>query len=216
MNSQKSSWVRIGYLSGIIGVIQFIILTAIAMAIYPGGYSLFRNFFSELGCTVTFHNHLPCMPSRIIFIITCTLTAVLNIPFMLALRTNLIQRKAEKFLGGTGTFLGIGASPFLALLSIFPANVQGVLHLQVTRLFFLLFGLAVITYTIAFFINKAYNKIIAFYGVLVAIVALSYIFLFIFNPAFQKFTVYFMISWVIVQGVYLWKKKEIVGCAVIK
>ena len=43
-------------------VIQFIILTVIAMLIYPGGtqtdpssegYSFWRNFFSELGMTVT-------------------------------------------------------------------------------------------------------------------------------------------------------------------
>lgn len=203
---QKSNLVRLGYLSGIIGVIQFIVLTAIAMAIYPGGYSLFGNFFSQLGCTISSNNHLPSMPSRIIFIIACTLTAILNIPFMLALQTNFTQTKAQKFLSGIGTFLCIAASPFLALLSIFPANLQFGPHILVTRLFFLLFGLAIIIYTPALFLNKAHNKILAFYGVLVAISALLYIYLFIQNAAFQKFTIYFMISWIIVQGVYLWKR----------
>jgi len=211
MNTQKSSLVRIGYLSGIIAVIQFVILTAIAMAIYPGGYSLFRNLFSQLGCTVLSNNGQSCMPSRIIFIIACTITAVLNIPFMLALRTNFTQTKAEKYLSGAGTFLGITASPFLSLLSIFPANLQFGAHILVTRLFFLLFGQAVIIFTTALILNKNYNKVMAFYGVLVAIAALLYIFLFIQNAAFQKFTVYFMISWVIVQGIYLWNRKKFLG-----
>ncbi len=208
MNTQKSSLKRIGYLLGIIGVIQFILLTAIAMAVYPGGYSLFGNFFSQLGCTVSSNNHLPSIPSRIIFIIACTLTAVLNIPFMLALRTNFTQTKVEKILSGIGTFLGVASSPFLSLIAIFPANLQFGPHILATRLFFLLFGLAIIIYTPALFLNKTYNKILAFYGVPVAIAALLYIFLFINNAAFQKFTVYFMISWVIVQGVYLWKRKQ--------
>jgi len=207
MNTQKSNWIRFGYLSGVIAVSQFIILSAVAMAIYPGGYSLFGNFFSQLGCTVSANNGEPCMPSRIIFMIACTITAVLDIPFMLALRTNFTQTKAEKYLSGTGAFFGIAASPFLFLLSIFPANLQFGPHILVTRLFFLLFGLAIIIYTPALILNKNHNKAMAFYGVLVAIAALIYIFLFIQNAAFQKFTVYFMISWVIVQGVYLWKRK---------
>lgn len=202
--SPKSASARqVGYLAGIIGVAQFIVLTAIAMAIYPGGYSLLGNFFSELGCTLTARNHLPCMPSRIIFIIACTITALLNIPFMLAMRTNFTQVKSEKYLSGIGTILGILASPFLSLLAIIPANLQYGPHLMATRLFFLFFGLAIITYTPALILNKNYNKIIACYGALVAIMALLYIFLFILNPAFQKITVYLMISWVIVQGVYL-------------
>jgi len=208
---QKSNLVRLGYLSGIIGVIQFIVLTAIAMAIYPGGYSLFGNFFSQLGCTISSNNHLPSMPSRIIFIITCTITAIVNIPFSLALRTNLVDTKAEKILGWAGTFLAISSSPFLFLVSIFAVDVQFGPHMLATRLFFLLFGLAVIVYTPAFFINKRYNKVIAFYGVLVAASAILYMYVLILNAAFQKFTVYFMISWVIVQGVYLWKRKEFPG-----
>jgi hypothetical membrane protein len=130
---------------------------------------------------------------------------------MLALRTNFTRTKAEKYLSGAGTFLGIFASPFLALLSIFPANLQFGPHMLATRFFFLLFGLAIIIYTPALILNKDYNKVLAFYGVLVAIAALLYIFLFILNAAFQKFTIYLMISWVIVQGVYLLKRKEFVG-----
>jgi hypothetical membrane protein len=206
MKTQKSNWIRFGYLVGVIAVAQFIILSAVAMAVYPGGYSLFGNFFSQLGCTVSANNGEPCMPSRIIFMIACTVTAILNIPFILALRTNCTKTKAGKYLSGAGTFFGIAASPFLALLSIFPANLQFGPHILATRLFFLLFGLAIIIYTPALILNKDYNKGIAWYGVPVAIAALLYIFFFIQNAAFQKFTVYFMISWVVVQGVYLWNR----------
>ena len=207
MNTQKSSLVRIGYLLGIISVAQFIILTIIAMLVYPGGYYFSDNFFSNLGCMNSVNNGQPSMPSRIIFIIACTITAIMNIPFILALRTNLVDTKAEKILGWAGTFLGIGSSPLLFLVSIFAVDVQLGPHMLATRLFFLLFGLSVIIYTPAFFINKHYNKLIAFYGVLVAASAIIYMKLLILNAAFQKFTVYFMISWVIVQAVYLLKRK---------
>jgi len=207
MNTNKSNLVQIGYCAGIISVAQFIILTVVAMLIYPGGYSFSHNFFSSLGMVNSANNHLPSTASRIIFIIACTITAIMNIPFSLALRTNLTETKAEKYLGWIGTVLAISSSPFLFLLSIFPADTLGNIHLQVTRIFFLLFGLAVIIYTAAFFVNKWYNKIIASYGILVAIMAIVYILLFMFNAIFQKFTIYLMILWVIVQGAYLLKKE---------
>jgi hypothetical membrane protein len=209
MGMNKSRLVRTGYWVGIIGVAQFIILTIIAMLVYPGGYSFSHNFFSSLGMMNSANNHLPSTASRILFIIACTITAIMNIPFSLALRTNLKDTMAEKILGWTGMILSIGSTPFLFLLSIFPADVHGHIHLQTTRIFFLLFGLAVIIYTPTFFINKRYNKAIASYGILVAVMALVYIFFFIFNAMFQKFTIYLMIFWVIVQGVYLINRNEV-------
>ena len=209
MNTKKSSLVRIGYLLGIIGVIQFIVLTIIAMFAYPGGYSFSHNFFSSLGMANSANNHLPNIASRIIFIITCTITALMNIPFSVALRTNLKDSLAEKILGWFATILSIGSSPFLSLLAFSPADVHGFgyLHLQATRIFFMLFGIAIIIYTIVFFINKRYNKIVACYGILVALAALVYINVFMFNAIFQKFTIYLMIVWVVVQGVYLLYRK---------
>ncbi len=210
METNKSNLVRIGYWLGVVGVIQFIVLTIIAMFVYPGGYSFPHNFFSSLGMVHSANNHMLNTASRILFIIACTITAIMNIPFSLALRTNLKDSKAEKTIGWIGTILSIGSSPFLFLLSIYPADVHGYgyLHLQMTRIFFMLFGLAVIIYTIAFFINKKYNKVIACYGILVAIFALVYINAFMFNAVFQKFTIYLMIFWVIVQGGYLLKRER--------
>jgi hypothetical membrane protein len=207
MNTKESSLVRIGYLSGIIGTIQFIVLTIIAMLVYPGGYSFSHNFFSNLGQTVSANNHLPSMPSRILFIIACTLVAIMNIPFILALRTNFTETITEKILSWFGTILNIVSSVFLILLAIYPADIQLGPHMLATRVFFLLFGLSIIVYTPAFFINKHYNKLIAFYGVIVAASAIIYMRFLILHAAFQKFTIYFMISWVIVQGVYLWKRE---------
>ncbi len=208
MDTNKSNLVRIGYWLGVIGVIQFIILTIIAMFTYPGGYSFTHNFFSSLGRMSSANNHMPSIASRIIFIIACTITAIMNIPFGLALRTNLKDTMSEKILSWIGTILSIGSTPFLFLLSIFPADVRFGPHMLATRLFFLLFGLGVIIYTPAFFLSKRYNKVVASYGILVAIMAILYMSLFIFNALFQKFTIYMMILWVIVQGVYLLKRKE--------
>ena len=60
--------------------VQFVVLTAIAMPLYPGGsfadpsstrYSFFTNFFSELGMTVTSGGR-PNIPCTILFVIALT------------------------------------------------------------------------------------------------------------------------------------------------
>ena len=56
------NWRQYIFLATIVGCIQFVLLTFIAMLFYPGGthdnpaakgYSFFNNFFSDLGLTVT-------------------------------------------------------------------------------------------------------------------------------------------------------------------
>lgn len=99
---KQDELIRFGYWLGVRGVIQFIILTVVAMFVYPDGYSFSRYFFSTLGCVNSETNHLPSIASRILFIIACAITAVMNIPFRLALRTNLQDSRAEKFLAWLG------------------------------------------------------------------------------------------------------------------
>ena len=58
MKESMKSWREWVYAAVMVGCIQFVVLTVIAMVFYPGGthgdpttkgYSFFRNFFSDLG-----------------------------------------------------------------------------------------------------------------------------------------------------------------------
>ena len=47
------SWKRVACLIAVIGTLQMIILTLIAMILYPDGYSFSDHYFSHLGLTHT-------------------------------------------------------------------------------------------------------------------------------------------------------------------
>jgi len=97
------SWKRLGAYLGIFGGIQFIIITAIIMAIYPDAYNFFLNSFSQLGQAVT--NSVPTPQNWFLFAFTSTLVAACSIPFWLAMRTIFTSSKRLQYIGWLGTIL---------------------------------------------------------------------------------------------------------------
>lgn len=193
----------------IIAGIQFIILTILAMLIYPGGYSFWDNFFSHLGYTVSYNSGQPSIPSYIIFASTCTITAILLIPFWCALSSLFRKTTLERYLSFTGTLLGLLSCPNLALLAIFPGNVLFDPHIFTTRLFFILFASAILIYSITILLNREYENYYAVIGFTISIIILLYILVFLYNAAFQKVTVYLLIIWGAIQGIKLWRSTKI-------
>ena len=192
----------------IIAGTQFIILTIVAMLIYPGGYSFWDNFFSHLGYTVSVNNGQPSLPSYILFAITCTIAGVFLIPFWCTMNSMFRKTTLERYLGFLGTLLGLLASPNLALLAIFPGNLLFTPHIITTRLFFLLFASAMIIFSIAILYNKDYENYYAYIGFIIGIIILLYVMVFLFNAAFQKITIYLLILWGAIQGLKIWKTAE--------
>ncbi|MFX1499303.1 MAG: hypothetical protein ACFFBH_17435 [Promethearchaeota archaeon] len=189
----------------IIAGVQFIIMTIIAMIIYPGGYSFWNNFFSHLGYTISYNNGQPSIPSYVIFASTCTITAILLIPFWCVLTSFFRQTTLERYLSFIGTLFGLLSCPNLALLAIFPGNLLFEPHIIVTRLFFMLFAAAMFTYSIAILINKDYENYYAIIGFGIGVIIVLYILIFLYNAALQKVTVYLLITWGAIQGIKLWK-----------
>jgi len=77
-------WRRHLFTSVIVGGIQFVVLTLLAMLFYPGGtktdpttpgYSFFRNFFSELGLTRGYGGQ-PNTISTALFVVSLTVTGI--------------------------------------------------------------------------------------------------------------------------------------------
>ena len=206
LNLKKlKNWENLGAFLGMIGGIQFIIITIITMIIYPGGYSFWENYFSDLGRTVSVTNGQDNTTNYILFASTCTVAAICLVPFMLSLRTVFTEKKVCLYISTLGTFLGLAAAPFLSLLAILPPDILMEPHMFATRSFFLFCSCTIVVYSIAILFNEAYEKIYAYIGIAVSIYIMIHLLVLLYNVASQKFTVYIMIIWIIIQGFKLWK-----------
>jgi hypothetical protein len=113
--------------------IQFLVLTAVAMLVYPGGavyeldanrYLFLRNFFSDLGATVT-PSGRPNLPSHILLVIALGCIGLALVLASSNWRVIVRRRQAAKTLGlasqvleiiaGIG-FIGIAATPWNLVL----------------------------------------------------------------------------------------------------
>jgi hypothetical protein len=205
-----TSWKRLGAYLGIIGGIQFIIITAIIMLIYPPpGYNFFLNSFSSLGLTIT--NGVPTPHHHFLFALACTIAAACLIVFFLSLRTLFTNTTALIILSWIGTIFGIASAPFLSGLAIFAGDVFPSQHGTFTQLFFLLISTAIIIYTIAIFLNSDYGNLYALIGLVIAIFCYVYLAgIIIHDPligsnAMQKLAVYGLVLWSAFQGYKLLK-----------
>ena len=104
-----------------------------------------------------------------------------------------------KVIGWLGTILGIAAGPCLAGVGIFAGDLYGLQHGWSTLLFFVLFSLAIGTYSVGILLNNEYQNVYALVGIIVAIICLTHIFL-IHGAAMQKVAVYSLILYSVFQG----------------
>ncbi|MFX1338979.1 MAG: DUF998 domain-containing protein [Promethearchaeota archaeon] len=201
------SWKRISCLIAIIGTLQMIVLTLIAMILYPDGYSFSEHYFSHLGLTRT-PNGSDNSVCRILFIVALVGAAIGLIPFWLVMTTIFSKLEVIKYLSYFGSTLGLISSPFLIGVAIFPGDTQGALHSMSARNFFLLFAIAILVYSIAIFFNKDYHNIYAIVGIMFSIIIVLFIFRFFsaINPIMQKTIIYCFCLWGALQITKIWKE----------
>jgi len=201
------SWKRLSCLIAVIGTLQMIVLSLIAMLIYPDGYSFTEHYFSHLGLTRT-PNGLDNTVCQILFIIALVSAAIGLIPFWIVMTTIFSELKGIKYLSYFGSILGLISSPFLIGVAIFPGDTQGALHSMSARNFFLLFAVAILVYSIAIFFNKDYQNIYAIVGIIFSIIIVLFIFRFFsdINPIMQKTIIYCFCLWGALQITKIWKE----------
>ncbi len=211
---KMASWKRISAYLGIASGMIFVIITFIAMAIYPGGYSFFEYPFSALGLTEV--DGTPSMLSYYLFLIACTGAAVCYVPLFFAMRTEFTDTTLLKVLSGIAVILGLASAPNLSALAFFAGNVYPTEHGLTTLLFFLLITFGIFIYSIAIFLNKEYSRTFGLVGLIVAAICFCYVGAF-FSPLFgdlfgtalwQKVSVYALVLWSAFQGYYLLKVFE--------
>jgi hypothetical protein len=164
---------------------QFVVLTLIAMLIYPGGtkfdpnapgYTFFHNFFSELGFTVT-RGGLANPIAAPMFFIALTL-AGLGLVFYFVVSLQFFWKTTLlKVLSILGSFSGIVSGLAYVGIAFTPANLLPDPHLQFVLLAFRAFLPAVLFYLVAIFLNREYPNSYAvvylvFAGLLAAYIVL--------------------------------------------
>jgi hypothetical protein len=202
------SWKGIFCILAVIGAMQFIIITIIAMFFYPGGYLFFEYTFSYLGTTVA-ENGADNSISRFLFVLACTLTAILLNPFWVVMPTLFLNNKSIKYLSLLGSLCGIVSSPFLYLLAIIPGDIDFVGHIIATNVFFLLFAAAIIIYSITILLNKEYQNVYGWVGIAFSVIIILYPLVFrniyAIRSLMQRIVVYGFVLWIVYQSTRVWK-----------
>ncbi|MGH2535813.1 MAG: hypothetical protein ACRDHL_00280 [Candidatus Promineifilaceae bacterium] len=145
------------------GVVQFPVLTGLAMLLYPGGtyldrsaqgYRFFANFFSDLGRTLA-HNGQPNTLSMLLFGVALTIAGLALMLFFAAL-AGMFRRPASRALATAGTLMGVASGIGYVGVALTPADLFGPAHSNFVRLAFLAFLGAVVCFQFAILMQPGY------------------------------------------------------------
>ena len=202
----------IGQLASIViflGVAQFFFLTFLAAYFYPGGFDYLGYYFSDLGALVA-KNGEPNTISSTLFSITVVTVAITLIPFWLVIRSLFTKSRLEKILSILGSALGLTAFPFLIGVAISPIDTQLETHILMTLIFFSLFMLASLLYSIAVIFNQDHPNHSGIAGL--ALFAVSILILInplaAYVPFLQTIVLYGYFAWVLIQIFIVWRRKK--------
>ena len=204
------SWKHLSCIVALIGGIQFIVVTIVAMFFYPDGYSFTEDYLSYLGTTINVRTYSDNTISRILFIIACVVAGASLIPFWIVITTLFKDTEITRSLSYVGSMFGILSSPLLMGIAIFPGDKMYAIHAYMARYFFILFAISILIYSVAILFNENYQDFYAFMGFGFSILILLYIMrIFIhIGPLMQKIIVYGFISWAGLQIIKIWKSIE--------
>ena len=174
-----------------VGCIQFILLTIIAMLLYPGGtwddqttigYSFFRNFFSDLGL-ITALNGEPNTPSTILFIIALTVAGMSLILFFLSFPRFFSHATPLKWISRLGAVIGVWAGISYIGVAATPADLFLAAHVNFVYFAFISLPISVLLFGVAILFTANYpNKYALVLFVFTACLS-AYLWLLFFGPA---------------------------------
>lgn len=212
------NWKEIAFVLSIIGCIEYVVLTTIAMFFYGGGsemdpnspgFSLSKNYLGDLVRTVS-HSEEDNTISRIIAGTGSIMFSIFLIPGLLAsFYFFSATANIQKVSAALGIFFGVLFATTFMLLIIFYYNYYLALFTYIFLLFTWIF------YLLAFYLNKELPRVLT-YLLIVALVVLLIGVQFYFLPyeglgiISQKVIWYTMFTYFALQGYFMLKhlKKE--------
>jgi hypothetical membrane protein len=183
------SWRQIFILSGLLGAIQFLFLTALAMWLYPGGtihephlesYSFFTNYFSDMGRTYTF-DRTPNTYCHYLFKTSLTITGLSLILFFL-ITPSLFESEASKVFIAIAVCFGVAAGLCYIGIGWVPWDVDYWNHTGYVRTGFLAFLGMTFFYSIAILFDHQYPNKYAFAFLIFGLVLGVQIVIMLFGP----------------------------------
>jgi hypothetical protein len=132
----QSFWGNAAYRLVIAGILAFLVLTTVAMFIYPGGsgidktsagYQFFFNFFSDLGRTVA-HNGQANTVSSLLFTLAMACAGGGLIVFFIAFTRFFMHTRVERGVSWIATGFGVAAGACFVGVGLAPANVNRAAH----------------------------------------------------------------------------------------
>ncbi|MFW9942466.1 MAG: hypothetical protein ACFFFT_15615 [Candidatus Thorarchaeota archaeon] len=215
----KANLKKGGIILNIIGCIQFIIITTIAMLFYEGGtyidpstshYVFWYNYFSDLGRTVAHSGTINTL-SFILFTTTLSLWGLFQIPFYIIFPNCFKDSKRLKKFYFPGSLLGILTGISYIGIAFTPSDITNLHDIFVILGFGSIF-LSVILYTFVIFKDSNYANFYATVFTISAIILGTYFLILLVTPnsqasvalyihvVGQKIMVYTLLICGIVQG----------------
>ena len=223
MKDKRRHWRRWVYLWSMIGGVQFILLTSVAMLFYPGGtfrvpttegYLFFENFFSDLGRTQA-HSGEPNWVSFGLFFVALSVAGVSFVLFFIALPGLFTGMKAAWCLSVAGSVIGVCSGLAFVGIAFAPMDLYRRAHGNFVSLAFCSLLPVVVLYAAAIFLHCGYPNRFAFVFLGFAVILLAYLWLLFFGPrdlrlsvTSQKAIVYAQVVCMFVQGFGAWRRQQ--------
>jgi len=225
----KSKWKEFAFIFVIIGSVQYIILTALAMYFYTGGtlsnpkspgYNFWGNLFSDLSRTKALSGKSNFISCVITTIAGCILACSLLV-FVLIFPSFFKDKNREKQLSNAVIIIGIITVILMFITFLTPWDIYKSIHIifavsySVCGIFVLIICSAII------YMNENYPNIYAHNLVSYSIVAIVYTLLLIASPnlittesllfhaTMQKISMYMFLTCFIIQGYGAWRMERI-------
>ncbi len=189
----------------IIGFTQFILMTSVAAALYPGGYDYFGYFFSDLGATRA-RNGDPNTISSLLFSISFISLIICLIPFWFVIIIIFHRNMGERRLSIYGSLLGLISFIFGLGVVIYPMDTHFEEHRFFAVLFFSFLAIAVLLYSFAILLNSYYSNYYSFlsFGLFIIVGLFETVSFGNYQAFVQKVIFYSLFLWVFIQIIHLW------------
>ena len=155
-------------------------------------------------------NGEPNSISSALFSIAVVTVAITLIPFWLIIRSMFTKSRLQKILSILGSALGLTAFPFLIGVAISPMDTQLETHILMTLVFFSLFVLASLLYSIAIMLNHDHPNYSGILGLGLSAVSMVILVdpLAEYVPFLQTVILYGYFAWVLIQTFIVWRRKK--------
>ena len=212
---RSSFWSTAAYRVVIAGILAFLVLTTLAMFIYPGGtgidktsagYLFFTNYFSDLGRTVA-HNGASNTIAALLFVAAMFCAGGGLIVFFIAFTRFFQHTRVERVVSWVATGFGVIAGLSFIGVGLAPSNVNVLLHGSLVLIAFAAFLIATFVYAVLILREPAYPNRYAWPFFAFAILLAAYMWVLVRGPrdtfvqvTAQKIIVYASVGSVLLQA----------------